>query len=164
MLVLPGDLCWAEVSIPRSDPLWDDDVGRSMWWLGHAWAEALKALLPQSVEVHRGRSLRTEWSTLACFAGVGSGEVLLAGRKVVGLSQRRTRDGALFQCAAAIRLRAGVMVPMLVEQPSRQAALRGALEETSWGVAEAAAEAGAQPVTLDLLRRSFLSALVDTTR
>lgn len=33
-----------------------------------------------------------------CFAGVGAGEVLLDGRKVVGISQRRARDGARFQC------------------------------------------------------------------
>jgi hypothetical protein len=45
--------------------------------------------------------VRTEWSDRVCFAGIGPGEVLdAAGRKVVGISQRRTRGSARFQCAA----------------------------------------------------------------
>jgi lipoate-protein ligase A len=44
--------------------------------------------------------VRTEWSELVCFAGLGPGEVTVGGRKVVGISQRRTRDAARFQCVA----------------------------------------------------------------
>jgi len=33
-----------------------------------------------------------------CFAGLGSGEVSVGDRKIVGMSQRRTRDWARFQC------------------------------------------------------------------
>ncbi len=33
-----------------------------------------------------------------CFAGMGPGEVASAGAKLVGLSQRRTREFARFQC------------------------------------------------------------------
>ena len=39
---------------------------------------------------------------VVCFAGTGPGEVLVAGRKVVGISQRRTRAGARFQCSVPI--------------------------------------------------------------
>ena len=39
------------------------------------------------------------WSSLVCFAGLGPGEVMVAGRKAVGLSQRRSREGARFQSA-----------------------------------------------------------------
>ena len=39
----------------------------------------------------------TPWSDLVCFAGLGPGEVLLDGRKLVGLSQRRTRNGVRIQ-------------------------------------------------------------------
>ena len=35
---------------------------------------------------------------MVCFAGVGTGEVSVGDRKLVGLSQRRTRTGARFQC------------------------------------------------------------------
>jgi hypothetical protein len=33
-----------------------------------------------------------------CFGALGPGEVLIDGRKAVGVSQRRTRAGARFQC------------------------------------------------------------------
>ena len=49
--------------------------------------------------VHTGEMIRTLWSSAVCFAGVGPGEVLVDGAKVVGISQRRTRAGARFQCA-----------------------------------------------------------------
>ena len=43
--------------------------------------------------------IQSFWSHAICFAGVGPGEVLIDGAKVVGISQRRTRAGARFQCA-----------------------------------------------------------------
>ncbi|MDP9389628.1 MAG: hypothetical protein M3Q48_17360, partial [Actinomycetota bacterium] len=49
--------------------------------------------------VHRGGLVASAWSAMVCFAGLGPGEVTVGGRKVVGLAQRRTREGALFQCA-----------------------------------------------------------------
>ncbi len=50
-------------------------------------------------EVHRGPAEATRWSRQVCFAGLGQGEVTVARRKVVGISQRRTRAGSLFQSA-----------------------------------------------------------------
>lgn len=95
---------WVDVAIPRDDPRWQDDVGRASVWVGRAWAEALaehlRADLASSVEVHEGPPLASEAGRTACFAGVGAGEVLVGGRKVVGISQRRTRAGAWFQCVA----------------------------------------------------------------
>jgi lipoate-protein ligase A len=94
VLVLPGEVLWIDVLLPRGDPVWDDDVGRASHWLGETWREALGVGV-----VHTGPMIRTEWSDLICFAGVGPGEVLVDGAKVVGISQRRTRAGARFQCA-----------------------------------------------------------------
>ena len=93
VLLDPGDV-WVDVELPRADLLWDDDVVRSSWWLGEAWAAAMGR-----GEVHRGGLLATAWSSLVCFAGVGPGEVTVDGAKAVGISQRRTRAGARFQCA-----------------------------------------------------------------
>ena len=92
----PGATLWVDVVVPRGDELWDDDVGRATHWLGDAWARAVGA---KSV-VHRGPMVRNQWSDLVCFAGLGPGEVTVDGRKVVGVSQRRTRDAARFQCVA----------------------------------------------------------------
>ena len=54
---------------------------------------------------------------MVCFAGIGPGEVLVGGRKVVGISQRRNRGGARFQCAALLRWRPGEMVRLFGLQP-----------------------------------------------
>ncbi|MBW8827456.1 MAG: lipoate--protein ligase family protein [Acidobacteria bacterium] len=98
VLLLPGVDLWLDVSIPRDDPLWSDDVTVSFEWLGRAWAEAVESLgLP--TELHTGAALQTRWSRRICFAGIGAGEVLTDGRKLVGISQRRTREAARFQCA-----------------------------------------------------------------
>lgn len=93
--VQAGDPLWVDVVVPRDDPRWDDDVGRAFWWLGEAWAE----VLGPEAEVHRGGLCTTTWSRQVCFAGLGPGEVTIGGRKAVGIAQRRTRHGALFQCA-----------------------------------------------------------------
>jgi len=102
VLVEPGSAVWADVTIPADDPWWDNDVGRAFHWLGATWTEALIAggVLARW---HDGAMQRTPWSPWVCFAGLGPGEVTVGGRKVVGLSQRRTREGALFQCCAALR-------------------------------------------------------------
>ncbi len=99
VLVEPGDLIWVDVFVPASDPLWRADVGQAFWWLGEVWATALASLTELPLEVHHGPLMSNEWSRLVCFAGLGPGEVTVNGRKVVGISQRRTRSGALFQCA-----------------------------------------------------------------
>jgi len=97
VLLVPGQTVWLDVEVGRDDPHWDDDVGRSFHWLGRTWAAALADLGVQG-DVHTGGVLETPWSRKVCFGGLGPGEVTVAGRKLVGISQRRTRDGARFQC------------------------------------------------------------------
>ena len=113
VLVEPGDTTWLDVFIPRGDPLWLDDVGRAFHWIGAAWAEWLSAISDKSVEVYQGPLISNEWSKQICFAGLGPGEVLMDGRKVVGISQRRTREGALFQCSIYRSFRTARLVSLL---------------------------------------------------
>lgn len=95
----PGVSLWVDVVLPRHDPLWDDDVSRSTQWLGRAWVAALESLGVEAA-VHTGSTDRDAMARAACFAGMGPGEVAGGGRKLVGISQRRTRAGARFQCVA----------------------------------------------------------------
>ena len=120
VLLTPGDVVWADVVVPAGDPLWDDDVGRATHWLGEVWVRALSGCGLTGAEVHRGPMLRAPWSSLVCFAGVGPGEVLVNGRKVVGISQRRTKDWARFQCAAYRHWDPGALTALLA--PPRPAA------------------------------------------
>jgi lipoate-protein ligase A len=115
VLLRPGEVAWADVILPAGDPLWDDDVGRATHWLGDAWVAALASCgIPGGV-VHRAGLVAREWSRLVCFAGLGPGEVTLGGRKVVGISQRRTRGWARFQCAVPHRWRPDALVELLAE-------------------------------------------------
>jgi lipoate-protein ligase A len=102
VLVGPGRLLWVDVVIPTGDPLWHADVGHAFWWLGDVWVAALEAAGLAGSQVWRGGLVRSRWSDRVCFAGLGAGEVAVDGAKVVGLSQRRTRAGAHFQCAVLI--------------------------------------------------------------
>lgn len=97
--VAPGDPIWVDVLVPRADPLWDDDVARAFLPVGRAWVAALAAVGVGDARVHDGPMVHSDWSRSVCFAGRGPGEVFVGGAKVVGISQRRTRAGARFQCA-----------------------------------------------------------------
>jgi lipoate-protein ligase A len=112
VLVVPGEVLWVDLVVPAGDPLWQDDVGRAFLWVGEAWGAAL-AELGVGAHVHRGGLERSPWSFAVCFAGLGPGEVTVGGRKVVGISQRRTRAAARFQCAALGVWDPSAIVPLL---------------------------------------------------
>lgn len=102
VLVGPGQVLWVDVIVPVGDPLWVGDVGRAGWWLGGCWAGALADVGILGARAWRGAMVRSSWTPRVCFAGVGPGEVTVEGAKVVGISQRRTRTAALFQCAVPV--------------------------------------------------------------
>ena len=102
----PGKQVWLDVVIPKDDRLWIDDVGRAAWWLGDVWLAAIESLATArktNAYVHRQDLVRGKYGDRVCFSGAGPGEVMTlddAGNpaKIVGISQRRTRDLARFQC------------------------------------------------------------------
>jgi len=100
VLVRPADPLWCDVWLPRHDPLWDDDVTSAPHWVGEWWSSALRALGVDDASVHRGGMMAGPLSDVVCFAGIGPGEVTVAGRKLVGVAQWRCRQGGLFHCAA----------------------------------------------------------------
>ena len=126
----PGAVAWVDVVLPRSDPLWDDDVGRAFWWLGETWRLALANLGMNGAEVHRGGIVSSRWSSKVCFAGLGPGEVTVEGRKVVGMAQRRTRDGALFQCAVPVRWEPQHLLDVLALGAEERAEAAAVLDES----------------------------------
>jgi lipoate-protein ligase A len=99
----PGDPLWVDVWIPRDDPLWRHDVAAAAEWVGAWWLDVLAGFGLSGFDVHTGRSVPGELGELVCFAGRGPGEVFRGGRKVVGLSQWRAREGALFSSCAYLR-------------------------------------------------------------
>jgi lipoate---protein ligase len=115
VLIVPGEMVWLDIVLPVGDPLWVDDVGRSMWWLGDVWKTALESLGATAVEVHRGPVRHTAWSRQVCFDGLGAGEVTIGGHKAVGISQRRTRSWARMQSSVHLAWRPELMVQLLAQ-------------------------------------------------
>ena len=115
--VHPTESLWIDIVVPRGDALWNDDIGKSMWWIGDWWVALLADAGVVSAQVHRGAFERNDWSDIVCFAGKGSGEVFPqeshAQQKIVGISQRRTRDYARFQCIAYFQWDAALHAAML---------------------------------------------------
>jgi lipoate---protein ligase len=109
----PGEQLWLDVWIPRDDPLWVADVSRAAEWVGAWWTEALAEVGQLRLDVHHGRSVPGDRGDLVCFAGRGPGEVFDGGRKVVGLSQWRSRQGALFSSCAYVRWHPNTLVALM---------------------------------------------------
>lgn len=127
VLVRHGEVLWVDVLVPREDPLWHEDVGRSFHWLGESWRRALSRI-GVDASVHEGPLRRGRWGGLVCFASRGPGEVLQGEAKLVGLAQRRTRSGARLQCAAILRWEPERLVPLLALHDEQRAELARDLE------------------------------------
>jgi len=140
--VAPDDPVWIDLWLPAGDELWVADVTGSFSWAGTVWNRALETVGVADGVVHHGRAVATTgWSSLVCFGGLGAGEVSTPdGRKVVGLSQRRNRQGAWYHGAAYVRWDPAPLLEVLaVTDEARARALRdlgpavAGLED--WGVA-----------------------------
>jgi lipoate-protein ligase A len=125
VILQPDDHVWIDVTVPRGHRLWNDDVERATWWLGDVWCTVLRDVVqdvpngvanaaaagslpgggsPIEWAVYRDKLVATAPERAVCFASVGPGEVVRremnagVNHKVVGISQRRTKDAARFQC------------------------------------------------------------------
>jgi lipoate-protein ligase A len=94
--VAPGESVWLDITISREDPLWQDDVSASMLWLGDVFVQALRPWV--YAETFRGTFHNGDVGRAVCFASAAPGEVFVGEDKLVGISQRRNREGARFQC------------------------------------------------------------------
>ena len=104
--------------------------------VGETWQRALETAGVRGTTVHRGLPVDSEWSRLVCFAGTGAGEVLHGGRKVVGISQRRTRRAARFQCGVHLHWDAEALRSLLVEPRPAPGELDDAVAPVPIGAAD----------------------------
>ncbi len=154
VLIGPGEQFWLDVFVPSTDELSEPDVGKSFHWLGDAFADSLVAVLGTSaslgaISVHRGTALKTPWSRTLCFAGLGAGEVTVAGRKVVGMSARRERSGAWIHAMALLSNRGQDLAEFLAGSPGHRDEARAALSNA--GLPDAEHLVG--PLTEEVLSR-----------
>lgn len=96
VFVHPEQSVWIDITISRDDPLWVDDVSDSMLWVGESFGKALSPWVDATV--YAGSFESGTCGRSVCFSSSSPGEVFVGDKKLVGISQRRTRDGARFQC------------------------------------------------------------------
>ena len=104
-VLMDAGLLSLDVLLPAGHPLLGGDLSSVFLPVGRAWGRALASLGIAGVAVHEGAAQaqrrgtpRQQLLAAICYATLGRGEVTVDGRKVVGLSQRRRRPGALVQC------------------------------------------------------------------
>lgn len=153
VVVEPASSFWFDVWLPSGDPAFDHDIGRSADWLGDLVVDALATLGVDGVVVRARDVVRNtparSWARLVCFGATAAGEVLVQGRKAVGISQRRTRAGARFQVVIPGAFDPGATAALFSLSPSARAELARHLSD---GVTAVAIE---RPV----LRRAIEEAL-----
>src|SRR5581483_10309204 len=83
-----------------------------------------------------GRAAPGEFGDFVCFSGRGPGEVFFEGHKVVGLSQWRSRQGALFSMCAYQRWDPGPIAALLRPLHEMTKAQVSVLDGAAVGVAD----------------------------
>ncbi len=161
VLVSPGAQVWADMWVPRDDPLWSVEPRASAVAAGEWWARALGAAAfsgsHEVLDVRRGAPVPGAGSDVVCFAGVAPGEVVWEGRKVVGLAQWRSREGALVHGCAYRRWDPEPLVGLLDLSPAARHALLAPLRDAAVGFEEL----GARPPSRDQLLAGLVGALPD---
>ena len=105
---------WIDVVLPATHELSVSDIGQAPLWLGKLFQQVLTDLGVADLTLHETAMEKTDWSTLICFAGRGPGEVFTSnGHKVVGISQRRTREWARFQIVVSLAWRPEILLALL---------------------------------------------------
>jgi lipoate-protein ligase A len=165
VLLRPGDHLWTEAWIPRDDPLWDADVAKAAAWVGAWWSDALGLQGVGDRVVHRGRAVPGDHGALVCFSGRGPGELFQGGRKVMGISQWRSREGSLFHTCAYAHWDPRPLIELLdIDEPTR-AGLLADLPRSAIGVDDLAPAADLAPhprldpaqLSLPVLRDTLLT-------
>ena len=132
----PARQLWLDAWIPRDDPLWVADVSAAAEWVGAWWVDALARRGQHGFDIHSGRSVPGDFGELVCFAGRGPGEVFHGGRKVVGLSQWRAREGALFASCAYLQWDAQPLLELLYVDEHAQEELGRGVTQIAVGLGE----------------------------
>ena len=120
-VLMDDDFLSLDVLLPAAHPwLADPDLGAVFEPIGAAWADGLRALGVTGLDQHLGPATASRLGPEAqrplaevCYASLGRGELTVDGRKLVGLSQRRRRQGALIQCGIHRRWRPAPLIEAL---------------------------------------------------
>jgi lipoate---protein ligase len=140
VLFAPGFLM-QDIALPAAHPLHHGDVTESYRWLGEVWVATLAQLGIEArlISVSEARTDTASLDALerrACFGGRSPYEVLAEGRKLVGFSQIRRREGAILQVGLYRHWYPEQLVSLLALADGERSALAARLTERVAGMAE----------------------------
>ncbi|MHB1087498.1 MAG: lipoyl protein ligase domain-containing protein [Acidimicrobiales bacterium] len=115
VLLQPGDL-WIDWWIPHGDERWSHDVHVSSIQSGEWWRRVLDPYVKGAARLHEGSLEGDPALRVVCFTGRGPGEVFVHGRKAVGLTQWRVREG-IFVSTVIHASPSSTIVELLLEAP-----------------------------------------------
>ena len=116
VLVSPDDMLWVDIFIPKESKFWIADIAKASIWIGRIWHDALERLGIECSLFDESFS-RSEASDLICFIGRAPGELFIDNRKILGISQRRSKFGTRFQCALIINWKPEHMIAAYASSP-----------------------------------------------
>lgn len=133
--VLAGPwLLGASVVLPPGHPRVPTSIPSSYGWLGAVFVDWLRSMgiagsaAPSPVRADPALA----WS---CFAGLSHGEVVVGGKKILGLAQARRRNGTLFSAGVLLGPSPWAILCAVLGKPSGQAAelarITTSVQETS---------------------------------
>jgi lipoate-protein ligase A len=159
VLFVPGFLM-QDIALPAGHPLAIADVSESYRWLGEVWALALASVGVAATPLGVGEAREDSRSLgallrRACFGGRSPYELLAGGRKLVGFSQIRRRQGYLLQAGIYTRWPGAALTELLRLDAGAADALRAGLAGRVAGLDELLAA----PPDLARLAGAFAAAL-----
>ena len=101
VFVDPQTLFWVDLFVPRTHRIWQDDIEVASVWMGRVWKNALNSM-GVDCQMYNKPFEKGPLADLVCFAGRAPGELLIREKKILGISQRRMKEGVRFQCALTL--------------------------------------------------------------
>ncbi len=117
VLVDANHSVWIDIEVGIEDPRYCPEPMKMMAKVGKWWMEGLRSLncCPPDISQFEGAMECDAGGDVICFAGRAHGELMVGESKLVGLSQRRTRDGARVQGQLHFEDPTDVMLEVLAE-------------------------------------------------
>lgn len=112
----PSAQLWVDLAIPKDDRLFMSDVVKSFFPIGELFLQVFSKVGDLGLEMHTGNLVGGAIAKSLCFAGVGPGEITYEGAKLLGISQRRSALGAVFQCTVYSRFPVQQMHNLLLRE------------------------------------------------
>jgi len=164
-----GNLLGLDVWLPRGHRLAPDDVVETYRWLGEGLAAGLAELGAPArvVPVAEARADRPGddpaevAAARSCFGALSPYEVVVDGRKVVGLAQVRRPSGALLQAGIALRFDARLLAELLRRDGAGADEVARALDRRAVGLLDLVPELDARSLTAVLERHIAARAEVE---